>query len=438
MSRPRSVPRYRKHKQSGQAVVTLADTLGGRRDVLLGRHGTAASRTEYARVIAEWEASGRRLPQKAARQDATVNELAAAFWRHAEQHYRRPDGTQTNEVDEYRLALRPLRHLYGNCLVGDFGPLALKALRQLLIDGYTHPKYGPQRALARGVINQRIGRVVRAVKWGVAEEMVPETVYRALTTIPGLRRGRTGARETEPVRPVAEGVVNATLPHMLPEVADLARLQLLTGMRPGEAVVIRGIDIDRTRTVWLYRPGSDQGVAGQHKTAYRGHQRVVALGPRAQSILRPYLEVIAAEEYLFSPRRAVAAKHARMREARKSRVQPSQFNRKRKHPSRKPGACWTVRTYYRAIVRAVELANRARACDTCKKRRPAERCETCTAAALPHWHPHQLRHTKATQLRREFGLDAARVVLGHRSPSITEVYAELDVGKAVEVMEKLG
>lgn len=53
MSRSVKVPSYRLHKQSGQAVVTLSDGLGRRRDVLLGRHGTPESRVEYARVIAE-------------------------------------------------------------------------------------------------------------------------------------------------------------------------------------------------------------------------------------------------------------------------------------------------------------------------------------------------------------------------------------------------
>jgi hypothetical protein len=57
---------------------------------------------------------------------------------------------------------------------------------------------------------------------------------------------------------------------------------------------------------------------------------------------------------------------------------------------------------------------------------------------LPPWHPHQLRHTKATEIRRAVGLDAARAVLGHRSPAVTEVYAELDQTKAAEVMERLG
>ena len=57
---------------------------------------------------------------------------------------------------------------------------------------------------------------------------------------------------------------------------------------------------------------------------------------------------------------------------------------------------------------------------------------------VPHWHPNQLRHTKATEIRREAGLDAARVVLGHRSPQITEIYAEIDLNKAAEVMARLG
>jgi hypothetical protein len=58
MSHRSTIPSYRHHKQSGQAIVTLPDGLGGRHDVLLGKYGTPESRDEYARVIAEWEAAG--------------------------------------------------------------------------------------------------------------------------------------------------------------------------------------------------------------------------------------------------------------------------------------------------------------------------------------------------------------------------------------------
>jgi hypothetical protein len=88
MPRHNKPPSYLLHKQSGQAVVTLTDGLGTRRDVLLGRFGSPESRAEYARVIAEWEAAGRRLPQKAgAAPDLSLNELALAYYRHAESYY---------------------------------------------------------------------------------------------------------------------------------------------------------------------------------------------------------------------------------------------------------------------------------------------------------------------------------------------------------------
>ena len=47
-------------------------------------------------------------------------------------------------------------------------------------------------------------------------------------------------------------------------------------------------------------------------------------------------------------------------------------------------------------------------------------------------------HNAATWLRKEFGLDVARIILGHRSPAITEIYAELDREKAISAMQKSG
>src|SRR5262245_46450626 len=115
------VPSYRLHRQSGQAIVTLSDGLGNRRDVLLGRHGTPESRQEYARVIAEWETSGRRLPQtddKTA--DLTISELILAYWRFAEGYYRK-NNTPTAQLHRIRSAMRPLRELYGHTRACDFG-----------------------------------------------------------------------------------------------------------------------------------------------------------------------------------------------------------------------------------------------------------------------------------------------------------------------------
>jgi hypothetical protein len=53
---PTNIPSYRRHKPSGLAVVRLNG-----RDLYLGKHGTAASRAEYRRVIVEWLACGRQI-----------------------------------------------------------------------------------------------------------------------------------------------------------------------------------------------------------------------------------------------------------------------------------------------------------------------------------------------------------------------------------------
>jgi len=48
------------------------------------------------------------------------------------------------------------------------------------------------------------------------------------------------------------------------------------------------------------------------------------------------------------------------------------------------------------------------------------------------------RNAPATELRKEFGIEAARIILGHRSAAITEVYAEKDEQQAIEAMMKIG
>ncbi len=163
-AKERRAPGYRRHRQSGHAIVTLSDGLGRRRDVLLGKYGTAASRQEYARVIAEWESSGRQLSIKEKLPDLTVAELITRFWPWVQNYYRRPDGTETSEVGGFMYSLRPLNHLYGSTPAVGFGPAGLKAVRELMIHGYQHARYGPQGGLARSEINHRIKRIRRMFK----------------------------------------------------------------------------------------------------------------------------------------------------------------------------------------------------------------------------------------------------------------------------------
>jgi integrase len=414
MSGRSHIPTYRLHKQSGQAVVTLPDGLGGRRDILLGKYDTTESRAEYARVLAEWEANGRQPPSRQAPADLTVAELIERFWKWSEGYYRHADGTPTSEVDALRYSLRPLNYLHGPSPARDFGPAGLKAVRELLVKGYDHPRYGPQAALCRTEVNKRVKHVRRLFKWAVAEGLVPAAVLWALQAVAPLKAGRSEARESKRVLPVARAVVEDTLPVLPPLLADMVRLQLETGMRPGELVIMRAIDIDRAGPVWLYRPAA-------HKTQHHGHERVIPIGPRGQEIIKRHLQPNVAA-YLFSPAASVAEFRARQRSKRQSKVQPSQADRRKGQPKKKPGDRYTTRTYGATLHQAIDRHNR----------------KATAEKQIPHWHLHQLRHLRALELKRAAGLDVARAVLGQKSPVIAEHYATLDVATAAEVMGQLG
>jgi integrase len=429
--KPPKNPSYRLHAPSGRAVVRLSDGVGGRRDVYLGEYGSPESHAEYDRVIAEWKGNGRRLaPTPSAAGGLSVSELLLAYWQFVERYYVK-NGEQTDQVARVKQALRPVRELYGHTPAAAFGPKALKAIRERWIAA----------GHARGYINALTGCVRRVWKWGVAEELVPPTTYQALAALDGLKKGRADVKEPEPIRPVPEADVEAVLPHLMPTVAAMVRLQLLTGMRPGEVILVRPCDVDRSGPVWVYRPES-------HKTEHHDAIRAVFIGPKGQEVLRPFLNGRAPDAYCFSPREATAQFRAKQRKERKTKVQPSQLCRQKAKPRKEPGDCYSVDTYGNAVERACDAAFSpppplAKRDDENRKewkhRLTAEEKAALKAWRKAHrWHPNQLRHAKATEVRRRFGLEAAQVLLGHSRADVTQVYAERDHGLAAKVAAELG
>jgi integrase len=228
-------------------------------------------------------------------------------------------------------------------------------------------------------------------------------------------------------------VIEATLPHVSDQVAAMIQLQRLTGMRSGEVTIMRGCNLDTRGKVWIYTPDT-------HKTAWHGHQRQVYLGPRSQAIIRPFLKANL-QAYLFSPADAEAARCEKRFGAcgpgRKTRVYPSEMRsraeRRQRRKGRKLRERYSPDTYLQAIRYGIEAANRLRLAQAKAAGQAVDEVEL-----VPHWHPHQLRHTAATSLRREFGIEVARIILGHRSPAITEIYAETDHRQAIAVTQKIG
>ena len=72
------------------------------------------------------------------------------------------------------------------------------------------------------------------------------------------------------------------------------------------------------------------------------------------------------------------------------------------------------------------------------KRRADARVKGSKWRKIHTWHPHQLRHTAATTFRREGDFEAAKIILGHRTDSMTQHYAERDNAKAEKIVGKIG
>jgi len=406
------VPSYRLHKPSGQARVIV-----NHEHIYLGKYGSAESREKYARLIAELASAdgqaGQTTSAPATMSPISVNEMLLAYWRFAKTLYQK-DGQPTKELACMREALRPVRDLYGSTPAQEFGPKALKAVRRHMVD----------QTLSRGVVNHRLSRIKRAFKWAAAEELIPPSVFHGLQAVGGLRFGQTQARETEPIRPIADLYVAIVLPFVTPHVAAMLKLQRLSGMRAGEMVVMRPCDIDTSGEIWIYEPFD-------HKNRWRGHRKQIPLGPQTQRILQPFLDRDP-QAFIFSPLESEMWRlehrppyHGRER---KTPVYPSEIRQREKlkaarrqhrKPKRPKGNRYDTNSYRRALDYGFKKAKKA-------------------GFVVPHWHPHQLRHNRGTEIRRKYGIEAAQVALGHARADITEVYAEKNLEQARQIAKEMG
>lgn len=413
---PVKVPKLCHFKPRNLACVWITPE----RRIYLGPWGSAEAQERYAEVVRRLllglevtEAPTAGGAYSSSVPMITVRQLADRFIAHAAEYYVR-DGVPTGEAKVAELSVNAAVKQYGDLPAIEFGPLALEAVRDRMIaDG-----------LARKTINSRVRRIVAAFKWAAAKELIPSTTHHSLTMVSGLRAGRTKAPETAPVKPVDDDIVDATLPHLPPIVGDMVQLQRLTGMRPSEVCNLRPCDLDRSADVWTYTPAS-------HKTQHHGKTRTVFIGERGQAILLRYL-ARRGDAYCFSPADSEAKRRAEQFAA---RVTPlNQGDRPgtnvKDSPLRSVGDRYTKDSYGRAVARACELAWPA----------PEESDREARKKwnAAHRWSPNRLRHSYATEVRKQFGLEAAQVTLGHATCSVTQVYAERDFEKGAAVARQIG
>ena len=412
------LPRLCCHRPSMRAYVRL-----GGRQIYCGpwdRRGDRpadAAVAVYRRLLAEHLAGGDADTQRL----ATVAELVAARWRAVRATYAK-HGRPTSEVARQRTALRYMAR-WADVRVDAFGPLRLRAVRAAMLDD----------GLARTTINAYVGRVRQAFAWAAESELIDPIRYERLLCVRPLRAGQ-GGRETADREAVAWALVAAVEPYVPPAVWAMVRVQWLTGMRPGEVVALRGDAIDRRAATWWYAPPAP-------KSEHAGRARRVAIGPRAQEVLRPWLDA-ADGGYLFRPGASERGRNAARRAARATPVppsgQPAARRRRRGRRRRRYGPRYAVASYRQAIRRAARRAAR----DAWRADHPPGSASSDAFeafAASRAWVPHQLRHAFATRARAVFGdVDPVRAALGHSAASTSETYAQIDAAKAADVARMVG
>lgn len=337
----------------------------------------------------------------------SVDDVCDAFVAYARNYYT----GSSNEAANCALAARYFRDVHGARSIGELVHADMLAVRDAML---RNPK------LCRSTVNRYMQILSRRMMpWALDRGLIRAATKVELSQVQPLKRGRSTAREGRVVREASDAAVEATCAELAPNTAAMVRVHRLTGMRPGELCAMRREDIDRSRTPWVYRPPF-------HKNDWRGEfgqPRAICIGPRARAIL----EGLWGDEKsgpLFSPVQAIAEWIAAKRAARTSPFYPCRdegYSRaKGGEVVRRPGEQWDTSAYARAVSRAIERAG------------------------VEKWSPNQLRHSFATEVRRKFGLEACRAVLGHSmGATVTDrySYAAIEdeiIEKASAAVEALG
>lgn len=348
------------------------------RDIYLpGLYGSPESQAAYQRLCDHIRA------EQATRPDGrhavhtspvrTIAQLCDTYTSHAREYYR----DNPAELDHLRGVTRLLALQHAHSPADQFTPLHLEQIRQRMIDGgWRYTSGTVARPWCRRTVNQEVRRIQRLFRWGVSKLLVRPDTAAALEALQPLRAGRTKAAESEPVVPVPWETVQATTSHLNATVTDMIHVQWHTGMRPGEVcrMTPTGLDVSREATDGVWIYRPPK-----HKTQWRGKTRIIAIGPLAIRILKPRMPT-GLERPFFSGG---------------------------------AGRCYSTRTYCQAIRRA------------------------CRRAGIEPWHPHQLRHAKATLVESQFGREAAANALGDTIET-TDIYADRNLRQMIEVAQNTG
>lgn len=280
---------------------------------------------------------------------------------------------------DHKHSLMQVVEMFGVTFAKDFGALRLEAVRDELV----------RLGRTRSGINVAVNRIRTCFSWLASREIIPGETLAKQRALVALRKGQTEAPESKPKATVEPELAEQTAGKAHPVLAAMIRVQLATGMRPGELCAMTPGQIDtKDPECWFYRPE-------KFKTAHLDKNRSIPLGPQVQGILAPLLENKGPNVAIFSPKEAIALQNQQKRLAAKS---PSPISRAKDELVKPPRAFYDTQSYGRAIARL------------------------CDAHGLPRWSPSCLRATRAQFVFEAEGLEATKHLLGHSDTEVTKKF----------------
>lgn len=351
---------------------------------------------------------------------------------HDEDGDRRPSGAMSSHFYKTAQAVKPLMAMYGTRYVRELTRGDMDAMRSAMRSGAwqidplaDHGSEPPGKRLwSRDTTNARMTYVYHFFEWLGTKGYVDAKMHEDLR----LRRLVVDCRQ-KVVRLTPDANWQSILPYTSPQIAAMLVVQRYSGMRPDEVCRMRPELIDRTGEVWIYEPRSVDG-QWEHKTAYRGDSRYVALDVQCQEAIASFL-LRPANAFCFSPQEAAewwrenrtVVPNGRSRTTKLYPCELRRREREKKKRKQNPLAIkfaerYTKDTYGRAVLRAIERARRS-------------------GVDAQHFTPYMLRHAMGTQAETEHDIYTAASILGNK-PSTAQVYAHNMKQKAIEAAKQRG
>lgn len=398
-------PTLRYHKQTKRYYI-----FGGGKRVYLGGHKGTAAKRRLEIIACMIEGTPPTVAFASASGGTTLARALTEFRKWAPTHY-----TDNRAIARFDAVIAAAIAAHGETPADQFDGQGVEDVRTVLTSR--------KPELSRGYINCLIRALKTAFAWMKRRKIVCANTLAEVRQVKALMAG-DGGRETTPIPPVEDWVVEATRRECSCTIRAMIDLQRLTGMRPGELCRMRRCDVSTSMAEVLPIPGQRRTikaveaegvpiwryVPSKHKNLHRGKMRIVPIGPDAQKVLLPFLER-APEDYIFRP---------------SDDLSPA------RHKALCAGPCYNVRAYHNAIVRAVGRANRLR-------KEAAEKGLVPLFVRVPSWSPNQLRHAALEDTADRIDAEHAAAIGGHSaSMRALDSYVQATIRKAASAAAKVG